>query len=254
MKDQKGFSHILLIILVVVAVAAAGVIGWWAYQRVQKNSETPAADSSESADTEESDLDTLDTLDTASSVPDGYTLYENETYGVQFAYPDEWGTVSTAAPWCQTQGHLVAGSGIIISFSDEAHVAAGIRSSNWEHDPAFGHGGSENASSLAPVTAYTPGNLDYLAYDIMKDDATGFLGLKPLCQEGGCYSMGLVLIHTLSGNANTNGVALVYTADYEANLLEDATQAQADALPWAANFPQSLIDQFEVIDGTIDNL
>jgi hypothetical protein len=253
-KNEKGFSHILLIILVVLAVAGAGVIGWWAYQRVQKNNETPAADSSQAADTEDSDIDTIDTLDTASTVPEGYTLYENETYGVQFAYPSEWGTVSTAAPWCQTQGHLTSGSGIIMSFSDESHVTAGIRTSDWQHDPAFGHGGSDNSSSLAPVGAYTPGNLDYLAYDIIKDDATGFFGLKPLCQEGGCYSMGLVLIHSLSGNTYTTGIAFVYTADYEANLYEDATQAQADALPWGTYFSAALIDQFEVIDGTIDNL
>jgi hypothetical protein len=251
-RNQKGFSHVLIIVVVFI-LAIAGVVGWWAWDRVQKHSEK-SADSSNSAAEEADDLSTRSTADTVATTPEGYTLYENPDFQIQFAYPSEWGTVSTAAPWCQTQGHLLSGGGIVISFSDNAFVQAGIRSVDWQHDPGIGHGGSDNASSLAPITAYVPGNLDYLAYDIIKDDATGFLGLKPLCQEGGCYAMGLVLVHALAGNIYTSGVAFVYSPDVEVNLLEDATQAQADALPWAANFPQSLIDQFTVIDSTIANL
>jgi hypothetical protein len=252
-KSQKGFSHVL-IILVVLVLAVAGVVGWWAWDRVQKNSEKSGDSSSSSAEEEADNLSTRGTADTVGTAPEGYTLYQNTDFQIQFAYPTEWGTVSTVWPWCQTQGHLTSGGGIVMSFSANAFVQAGIRTVDWQHDPAYGHGGSENASSVAPITAYAPGNLDYLAYDIIKDDATGFLGLKPLCQEGGCYSMGLILVHALSGNTFTNGISLVYSPDVDINLLEDATQAQADALPWAANFPQSLIDQFTVIDSTIANL
>jgi hypothetical protein len=252
-RSQKGFSHII-IILVVLVLAIAGVVGWWAWDRVQKNNEKPGADSSSEAAEAENNLKTLGTANTVADVPEGYTLYESQDFQIKFAYPTEWGTVSTVAPWCQQQGHLLSGGGTVISFSDNSLVQAGIRTVDWEHDTNIGHGGSENASSLAPVATYVPGNLNYLAHDVIKDDATGFLGLKPLCQEGGCYGMGLILVHALSGNIYTNGVSFVYSPDVEVNLLEDATQAQADALPWAANFPQSLIDQFTVIDSTIANL
>lgn len=246
--NQKGFSALLLIIIVIIIGLMSG-IGWLIWERVQ----------SSKVITVKTDQTTTNKQNNPSNnnIPDGYVEYKNQDYKIKFAYPKQWGNVSTQVD--SEQSHLTVGGGINIYFSGEPNVIAAVRTIDWTHDPNQGHGGVDRAYYLAPTNAnsYNFSLSDRTNYKVYKNDADSTMALTPLCQEGGCYAMGLILVKNLSGNINTKGVSFVYSPKIEVQI--DATdeanmQNNVNALPWATNFSNSLIQQFTTIEPTISNL
>jgi hypothetical protein len=243
-KNQKGFSA-LIILLIIVLLGVVSAAGWyiWSQNRTDKN---------------DSAATTSGVTPTPTPAPctDGYTQYTNTTYGIKFCYPTAWGSVSSQPDFEMQWGHVIAGSGIELSFSDEPMASAAIRSKDWTHDPNMGHGGSDSALSYSPLQ--TDANYNHegrYTHNVISNTASEYFMLAPLCSEGGCHGMGLILVRTLSDNDNTYGIAFAYNPNIETNLdAFEMTQEQIDALPWDENFPESLINQFQTISSSVSNL
>jgi hypothetical protein len=246
-NKQSGFS-IGLVILIIAIVLLTGAVGWLVWDRIQNNKVV----------TMTTEPVTEKKPESTKAIPDGFVEYKNQEYGIKFVYPKEWGEVSTQPEWEQNQGHLTAGKGMVILFSGNNNITAATRSVDWTHNPEMGHGGMDSSSSLAPTNSSNQFSLsERTNYQVYKNDSTTAFALTPLCQEGGCTKMGLILVKKLNNNKLTRGVAFVYSPNLEIRLDpmdETGMQNNVNALPWAANFPESLINQFKTIDTSISNL
>lgn len=243
-KDQKGFSA-LMILLIIILLGIVSAAGWYVWDQNHESKKDSSVISSEVLPTP-----------TPAACATGYTQYADTTYGIKFCYPTQWGSVSSQPDFEMQWGHIIAGSGIELSFSDESKVAAAIRSKDWTHDPNLGHGGSDSALSFSPLQADADYNHEgRYTYSVMSNTSSEYFLLAPLCNESSCQRMGLILARTVSGNDNTFGVAFVYNPGIEINLDSlEITQERIDALAWDENFPESLIGQFETISSSVSNL
>ena len=243
---QQGIS-VPLIMLIVVIVILVGSVGWLLYDRVENN-QVVTNDVKTNQDVSQK---------VKSVVPAGFSEYKNEEFGLKFYYPTDWGTPSTQPDFEVKWGHITAGKGIEINFANNKQVSGAIRSKNWTHDPNMGHGGIDNVVYFAPDKPYDPIDHQRDNHQVYINDKSGYFALTPLCGEGGCFYMGLVLIKNIDNNPNTNGMAFVYRAVEEINLSYteiEVSQTDIDALPWSQNFPNSLIDQFKTINSSISNI
>ncbi|HOR23202.1 MAG TPA: hypothetical protein PLF57_00735 [Candidatus Saccharibacteria bacterium] len=238
----------LIALLFVSVVVVIGVISWFKWSKLESNE----------AKTITNNLNQSARPARSSNIPAGYTEYKNQEFSLKFIYPSEWGGVTTSPDFEMKEGHLSAGKGIELSFSQNKNIVAAVRSKDWTHNPNIGHGGADNVLYLSPDKPYNPANNQRQNYKVYFNDKNGYFALTPVCGEDAtCSYMGLVLIKNLPNNPNTNGISLLYTAPttINLNLAEGATsQKDIDALPWAENFPNSLVEQFKVINSSISNL
>jgi type II secretory pathway pseudopilin PulG len=90
MNKQKGFTLVegLLIVLILSVVGFAGFTVW-------NNQQSDEAELIETSQIEQKNNEQAqETVDEISSIPDGWVLYEDETYGFSFIHPETWGELS----------------------------------------------------------------------------------------------------------------------------------------------------------------
>lgn len=235
-------------LLFVSVVVVIGVISWSKWSKPENNKAKTATNNPNQSVK----------LARKFNVPAGYTEYKNQEFSLKFTYPSEWGSVTESPDFEMKEDHLLAGKGIELSFSQNKDIVAAVRSKDWTHNPNIGHGGADNVLYFSPDKPYDPANNQRQNYKVYFNDKDGYFALTPLCgDDATCSYMGLVLIKNLSNNPNTNGISFLYTAPatINLNLAEGAiSQKDIDALPWAENFPNSLVEQFKVINSSISNL
>lgn len=95
-KSQSGFSPLFLILILLLLLFIAFV--WWYVLRRSDTASAPSSSVTSSSSAEEV------------TIPDGYQLYEDETLGFQFAYPETWGDVSVVTQDEYKEYHYTEGS------------------------------------------------------------------------------------------------------------------------------------------------
>lgn len=187
MIKQKGFSAIEVIIIVVV-IGLIGFGGWWVYQANNKPQTSDSTTNNQGQSNEESA---------------NLTQYSNTDLGIAFAYPKEWGNVTTEPG---------APSGILLSFSENHSVVFGSYAEmqnrsmtiydfdgyTKEADKYYFNAGSTK-DLITPKAAVTAKNSDVLVVD---NDSFGTLkdyfevGILKSQGYSGSDTAGLVNVNT----------------------------------------------------------